>query len=176
MFMSSSKRTLLLFHWQADISPWTVSFWLHTAWALSPASPCCPHSTLWWGMMQSHCILSLSSHSKNLPSQLHSAANSPGPLSNPMLPIWTAGSLKVSLRWQGKRLFFQARGRFAFQSTLRGLIHPHQHFCSSVAVCAVPTLSKSTSKWLKKSSPDRSYETMSRIVNKKLPERTRLFY
>lgn len=56
---------------------------------------------------QSHHILSLSSHSKNLPSQLHSAANSPGPLSNPMLPTWTAGPLKVSPHWQGKCLFFQ---------------------------------------------------------------------
>lgn len=60
---------------------------------------------------QPHHILSLSSHSKNLPSQLHSAANSPGPLSNPMLPTWTAGPLKVSPRWQGKCLFFQAGER-----------------------------------------------------------------
>jgi hypothetical protein len=66
--MSSSKRPSLLFLRQADICPWPVSFWLHTAWARSPASPsspsspCCPHSTLWLGVMHSHTTFFPSAH------------------------------------------------------------------------------------------------------------------
>jgi len=56
---------------------------------------------------QSHHIPSLSSHIKNLPSQLHSSPNSHGHLSNPMLLIWTAAPFKVSPSWQGKCLFFK---------------------------------------------------------------------
>lgn len=94
---------------------------------------------------QSHHILSLSSHIKNLPSQLHSSPNSRGHLSNPMLPIWTAGPLKVSPPWQGKCLFFKVgERREAFLSVhITGLDSSWSAllFCGS-NLCGVSTYSE----------------------------------
>lgn len=93
---------------------------------------------------QSHHIPSLSSHIKNLPSQLHSSPNSHGHLSNSMLLIWTAGPFKVSPSWQGKCLFFKLGEKEVFLSihiTGTDSTWPALLFCGS-KFCRVSTYSE----------------------------------
>lgn len=146
-------------HTRQLCSIWTVSLWLtwkqdnfnHT----SPSTQkTCSFYTLPTQLCervirrndaQSHHIPSLSSHIKNLPSQLHSSPNSHGHPSNPLLLIWTAGPFKVSPSWQGKCLFFKLGERrevflsihiTGVDSTWSALL-----FCGS-KLCQVSTYSK----------------------------------
>lgn len=146
MFMSSSKRNSLLFHRQAGRQ--TFPLWTEFLAAHSMGAPLrlrlpTQHSVI-RNDAQSHHILSLSSHSKNLPSQLHSAANSVVTLATLCSQYGQLVHLKSVL--VGKESACSSkRGReeVCLSVHITGSIHLHQHFCSGVAICVQcqPTLS-----------------------------------
>lgn len=142
--IKQKKFTLISQAGRGTFPLWTVSFWPHTAWTLPCVSPLPTQHSVIRNDAQSHHILSLSSHSKNLPSQLHSAANSMVTLATLCSQYGQLVHLKSVLVGR-ESACSSKRGReeVCLSVHITGSTHLHQHFCSGVAICVQcqPTLS-----------------------------------